>query len=146
MKLHLVLISLFFLFSILFTWCSIHKWEKITTSSDVWEKQFSIFEYKQECLKYKWEIENDLLTKQDSNINGEQYLLEQIFYSPIKQGCYFVSITRKNESYIRRLYEYGNHSYYSEAEYICNYYLENWVFKDNECDLEMNEIIKSLKW
>lgn len=108
------------------------------------------FQRNQECLSYKEQIEKDLLDNQ-KKLNRWKYSLEQIFYSPVKKACFFVSIV---ETYYwapygnteKWLYKYWNHSVYSESEFNCNYYYdENKNLQDNKC-YELDNEVKKLKW
>ncbi len=109
------------------------------------EKENDLFKKKQECLQYKNDILKDLKEK-ELKANKWVYVLEQLFYSPKRNWCYFVSITENWNSTEKWLYEYWNHSWYSDSVYSCNYYYdETFTKKDNWCE-ELNNKIKELKW
>ncbi len=134
--------------------CSIDwKWEKDKKIAEL-EKQVSelkkeqendLFEKQQKCLDYKNEIEKDLLEKEKKS-QDKKYSLEQLFYSSKINKCYFVSISNTETSTEKWLYEYWNHSLYSESIDSCNYYYdENFTKIDNGCQ-RLNKKIKELKW
>lgn len=80
-----LLISVF-LGSMIFVGCSQQKWLS----------QDKLFEKKQECAKYKNEMQKQL---SDFSLNGIENVLEvkEIFYSPIKNSCLF-TVNIKQES------------------------------------------------
>lgn len=104
-----------------------------------------LFEKKQKCLSYKDDIEKDLGNNKIRNWTWN-YSLEQIFYSVAKQECYFVSIKEEGKRTERWLYKYWNHSWYSDSEYLCNYYYnDDFIKVDNWCS-ELDAKVKELKW
>lgn len=134
-------ISILLLLVSILSWCA-----KQNSDVEKASPKVDLFAKEQQCLSYKDSILNDLKDIQKKSWSWT-YLLEQIFYSPSRNKCFFVRIVEywvDWNYYDRWLYEYGNHSYYSDAEYVCSYYYENWKNVDNWC-ADMDKKIKTLK-
>lgn len=108
-------------------------------------KEDDLFEKRQKCLSHRNEIEKDLKDKEVKDWEWI-YNLEQVFYSILKNECYFVSVKEKWKVTERWLYKYWNHSWYSDSEYLCNYYYKDDFTKvDNWC-VELDKKVQELKW
>ena len=122
--------------------------ENATLRNEIKKSSEDYFARQQACLEHKDEIENDLKEKEKRSSVGWKYEIEQIFYSPTKHTCFFVSIYEYEDFSIteRRLYEYWNHSWYSKNESACKYwYDEMWNKQDNWCE-NLDNTISALKW
>lgn len=143
-----ILMLALFLVSVFLSWCTNTKQiDQLKQQNALLKEQINqqsddFFKKTEQCLAHKNEIEKDLLEKQQKS--ERKYSLEQIFYSPKTQRCYFVSITEEWNRIGRWLYEYWNHSYYSQSVYACDYYYEDLIKKDNWC-AELDVKVKELK-
>jgi len=114
-------------------------------SQQKWLSQDKIFEKKQECIKYKINIEEEIDGKNTEKWFQESfYELDQIFYSPIKNSCLYSykRVWLQNNLTIRSFLDY----------FIVDYLTKDMIFETNiwaentESLKTYNEKIRELKW
>lgn len=158
-----ILISSFLLWSCSIDWND-EKDKKISEfESQISEiknkKQNDFFNKKQECLKLKNDIEKDTIEVWGIFYNvNEKSILEQIFYSPTKDVCFFIlDETKWWLPATTWLFEYWKHySTNSPSEFYCNFRdfqwkeINEWYGNSekigSECDKKMEIKVKELKW
>lgn len=95
-------------------------------SSCSWNSDNEIFKKKQECLKYKDNIEKE--------IKEDLWVLSELFYSPSKNTCVYI---------------YNQNIAWESHQFIINYLTKETIFY---CDWKIrtidtcNEKVKELKW
>ena len=101
-----------------------------------WLSKDELFEKKQECAKYKNDIEKSIEEENSKNLESHKYLNE-IFYSPKNNSCLYI-YTTDNGQYI-------NH-------FLVNYLTNQWIIWYNETVSssdkikEFDDTVKELKW
>lgn len=121
-------------------------------SQEQWSSKDYLFLKKQECARYRSEVENNeqkQIDEQWSTDIWQSFYLEEIFYSPIKNSCVY-AVTKT------LTYQDDNKAWHLNQRYLIKDVLTNeliWtsmIIMDSKWsevkEMEFKEKIKELKW